>query len=207
MERLERDVVLALQAGERIRDDEFDSILPPALGRLSSVQWSSVRVAHAIRKMLASSPSASFLDLGCGVGKLCLLLSLSTDLRVTGVERRIALVETCRRLARANGSSASFIAGDMMDLDWTAYDVLYLYNPFMEHKCSRFSRNLIDRNIRLGESQYSLYVDQCFAKLCGLRAGQRVITFHGFGGAMPANFKMVASERVGSGTVRLWNVC
>lgn len=204
-DKLDEGVLSALRAGDRISDEEFDRILPPRYEALSDVQWSPVKVSRVIARMLADRPRASFVDLGCGVGKLCLLLALTTDLEVHGIERRKALVSTGERLAKTNGARVNFIAGDMMDLDWSRFDVLYLYNPFMEQKCSPRSGSLIDGNIRLGNAEYSNSVDRCFAKLCELRPGQRVITYHGFGGMVPSELKLIDSERVASGTVRMWS--
>ena len=204
---LSEDIKLALRAGDRITDDDFDQILPDTYERISDVQWSSVRVARTITRMLADTPTAHLIDLGCGVGKLCLLLALSTELRLSGIERRQALIHTARKLAYENVDDGriTYMQGDILELNWDAYDVLYLYNPFMEHKCSRTSENLIDANISLSQDAYADYVARCFKKLCALKEGQRVITYHGFGGTMPETLQMIDSERVGNGTVRLWS--
>ena len=205
--RLPEDIKSALRAGDRITDDDFDQILPENFERIADVQWSSVRVARTIARMLRDTPEAHVIDLGCGVGRLCLLLALQTDLKLSGIERRPALIQAARRLALENVGDAriTYIQGDILELDWDPFDVLYLYNPFMEHKCSRSSENLIDANIALSQDAYTDYVDRCFEKLCGLKEGQRVITYHGFGGVMPDTLQMIDSERVGNGTVRLWS--
>jgi predicted RNA methylase len=205
--RLHEDIKAALRAGDRITDDDFDQILPENYERIADVQWSSVRVARTIARMLCETPDAHLIDLGCGVGKLCLLLALQTNLKLSGIERRATLIHTARRLADENVGDGriTYIQGDILDLDWDPYDVLYLYNPFMEHKCSRSSENLIDANISLSQDAYANDVERCLEKLCDLKEGQRVITYHGFGGTMPETLQMIDSERVGNGTVRLWS--
>jgi predicted RNA methylase len=202
---IDSNLVAALKAGDRVSDDEFDRVLPPNYERVSSAQWSSVRVARAVGRMLEDQPESSFIDLGCGVGKLCVLLALTTQLKVSGIERRPTLVQTCRRLAEANApGQINFIQGDILEHDWSSYDILFLYNPFMEHKCSRTNANLIDSNVAFSKDAFDTYVDGCFDKLSQLREGQRVITYHGYGGTMPETLQMIDSEKIGNGTLRMW---
>lgn len=203
--RLPEEVVQSLTYGDPVSDFEIDQVLPSRLRDLSDIQWSSVRVARTIARLLKDSGKARFIDLGCGVGKLCLLLALTTDLQVFGIERRASLAEFARRLNESNAPGrVSILHGDALDLNWDAYDILYLYNPFFEHKFNKASPSLIDRDIELGNETFGKYVDGAHRRLCLLRPGQRVITYHGYGGAMPKTMKLIESVRIDRGSVKLW---
>lgn len=199
--------VNALINGERVEDHEFDSLLPENLEELADVQFSRVRVARVVSSLLTDASSeTSFVDLGSGVGKLCLLLALLTKFTITGIERRPQLVQVAKKLCAANLPEArvSIEQGDIFDYDWSRFDVLYLYNPFHEHIVTR--DHLIDGNIRAGRSVYDGYVKECFSRFANLHEHQRVITYHGFGGQMPVRFQLLGEERVGGGTVKMWGL-
>jgi predicted RNA methylase len=191
--------------GERIFDHEFDQIFPRSYQTLSEAQWSPVKAGRLVAEFLEGAGPAKFIDLGCGIGKLCLYLALATELRVYGVERRKNLVTIANDLCETNAPGrVQIFHSDMLDLDWNEFDILYLYNPFMEHKCSSLSLNLIDRNIELSDRAYRHYVSGVYEKLTKLKDGQRVITFQGYGGQMPEDLKCMKTVKVDNGSVRLW---
>ena len=196
-------VLDALSSGDIVQDFEFDQILPPRFRAISDEHWSSVEAAYAIIQMIKDSSVKTFVDLGAGPGKLSLLLALMSDLEITAIERRRNLVEIGRKICEANAPErVRFIHGDLFDLDWGAFDVLYLFNPFLEHTCGPLE--VIDQNIALGRKSYNKSVGSAFRHLCLLNSGQRVITFHGYGGRMPDSLKLVRSARVGAGTMKMW---
>lgn len=193
----------ALISGDLIPDFEFDQILPSNMREISDSQWSSVKAAKALSAMLCDRPKARFVDLGSGAGKMCLLLALKSTLEITGVERRQSLIDVARKICDLNAPGRiNLLHMDLLNLDWRDYDVLYLFNPFFEHKCK--SDALIDWNIELGERAFRRSVVSAFDKLSTLRTGQRVVTFHGYGGKMPKSLKLINRTIVDDGTMNMW---
>jgi hypothetical protein len=89
-------------------------------------------------------------------------------------------------------SHCTFIHGDATDLDWHAYDGIYLYNPFAEHLLPSARQ---DRSIPYGLDTYRLYVERVEYALASLRPGVRVVTYYGFGGTMPDRWRALAVAR------------
>jgi hypothetical protein len=159
-------------------DAAFDDLVPEELRHLSAAHWTPVAVAVRAAALLAPGRDTRVLDVGAGVGKLCAVGALSSDATWCGVEQHEILVTAARRVAVALGIGArtSFIHGDVLSIDWAAYDALYLYNPF--------------------ELDHGAAVARVQDRLAGLRGGTRVLTFNGFGGVMPASYDLLHHERV-----------
>jgi hypothetical protein len=122
---------------------------------------------------------------------------------ISGVERRERLVKIAEEICDLNApKKVRLIHGDMLDLDWSEYDVLYLYNPFFEHRNS--GGTIIDGNIEFTQQAFRRYVDAVHERLSAMRPDQRVITFHGYGRKMPETLKLISSSRIGNGTVAMW---
>ena len=196
-------MISALRNREDVYDFEFDQVLPPRYRDCSDVQWTTIRAAQAFVSLIGENQKASFVDLGSGVGKMCLLLALLTDLEITGVERRESLVKVARNLAETNAPGRiHYLKMDMFELEWRDYDLLYMYNPFFELVCR--TGLLIDSNIQGGDLAFRKSINSVYKKLDQLLPGQRVVTFHGFGGKFPANFKLIQRVVVGKGSLGLW---
>ena len=216
IERLSKDFELgrelkpelreSLLAGESVYDHELDVVLPPRYRALSELHWSPLEVARKIAELLKPTPKARFIDIGSGCGKLCLLLAMLTDLEISGIEQREDLHRVAVDLCEANiPGRVRLIHGNMLSLDWSKYDVFYLYNPFHEHFFGKLGEILpIDRAIPLSRRSFAQYVDEVFRQLVLLRPGQRVITFHGYGGKMPPSMKFIESHKIENGTLQLW---
>jgi hypothetical protein len=107
-----------------------------------------------------------------------------------GIERHASLVTVAERLTRALGVAehVRFVHGDAFAVDWSPFDAIYLYNPFELDPFAADSTRRADDH----RAQIALAED----RLAGLRAGARVVTFHGFGGVMPASYELVYQERM-----------
>jgi hypothetical protein len=64
------EVFGALRDGAQPFDSEFDGIFSRETRRLSSTHWTPVLVSLCAARMLAKTPDAKILDVGCGPGKL-----------------------------------------------------------------------------------------------------------------------------------------
>jgi SAM-dependent methyltransferase len=164
-------------------DCQFDRLIPNELRHLSSSHWTPVQVAVRAASLLCSTHCTRVLDVGSGVGKLCTIGALSAFGIWVGVEQHAALVKAATELARILGVSerTRFVEADVFSIDWNQYDALYLYNPF---------------DVPGPMPLQAVQVAQVQRRLAALPGGTRVVTFNGFGGAMPPTFELLYHEQV-----------
>lgn len=172
-------------------DRAIEALVPPDLRYLSPTHWTPADVAVRAVALLAPTPGERILDVGAGIGKVCMIGALSMrDTMWCGVEQHGPLVAVADELARSLGVAdrTAFVHGDALALDWTAYDALYLYNPF---ELTVFGEHPVVR-----AADFRSQVARVESRLATLPAGVRVVTLHGFGGAMPASYELVYQEHV-----------
>jgi SAM-dependent methyltransferase len=193
-----------IQSGLAIEDAEFDQIFPLYYQFQSLIHWSSIDVARQISNWIRPLNLKSFIDIGCGVGKLCILLRILTDYEIFGIEQRPKLVEIANKITKVNGFKNLSIAQlNMLDLEWDSYDIYYLYNPFQEH-VSAGDLCIIENDIEFDAKNYSHYTSEVFRQLTWAKPGKVLITFHGYGGRVPGGWKMVESRHIESGDLTMW---
>jgi SAM-dependent methyltransferase len=187
-----------------IDDVAFDERLPIALQMKSSIHFTPVDVARHAAALLTPSAGMTVLDVGAGAGKFCLTAAHAVrDATFVGVELRGYLVRVAIRLAcELELSNVRFLQGDAFDLDWSTFDAFYLYNPFAEHLLEKAF--VLDDKIERDPVCFAGYVDAVRDRLAGARAGTRVVTYHGFGGALPSCYRLAADDAIGSDRVELW---
>lgn len=193
-------VLTALRSRIAVDDAVFDRLYPDEVARLSAVHWTPVAVGLRAAALLAPEPGMRVLDVGAGAGKLCCLGAVCRPGTWHGIERDPALVEVATQLARwlEVGDRTRFSAGDALAAEWRGYDSLYLYNPFESQLFGGgFAR-------AAGGAGYADQVARTEARLDGLSPGTRVVTFHGFGGAMPPGFALATVEDVDGSRLALW---
>jgi SAM-dependent methyltransferase len=171
-------------------DRAFDSLLPTHLRQLSHRHWTPVDVAIRATTLLCPARGTRVLDVGSGVGKLCVVGAMSATGLWCGVEQHEPLVHTARMLASTLGvgDRTMFLHGDALSLDWDDFDAIYLYNPFENPLC--------DVDPRQHVIDFRTQVAQVQARLAELRDQVRVVTLHGFGGTMPSSYDLRYHERV-----------
>lgn len=196
----EATVLAALRDRAAIDDAVFDGLYPDAVRRLSIIHWTPVSVALRAAALLAPIPGMRVLDVGAGAGKLCCLGAVVHAGTWHGIERDPSLVAAAAEVARRLGVDhcTSFAAGDALAADWRGFDSLYLYNPF---ESQRFGGGFA---LAAGGVGFAEQVAATEARLGELAPGTRVVTFHGFGGEMPADFALAAIEEVDGGDLALW---
>jgi hypothetical protein len=105
----------ALHAGDSVSDEEFDRLLPTWARNVSGLHFTPVRVARRAAELLVARAGARVLDVGAGVGKLCIVGALTTQGSFVGVEQRGHLVAAGRALLRRGqvlrGPDARRLAG------------------------------------------------------------------------------------------------
>jgi len=191
----------ALRRGAAVPDAEFDRLFPDELRDRSYLHWTPVAVAIRAAALLAPSPRGiRVLDVGAGVGKLCLIGALVTGAVWWGIEQDALQISAANHAAWALDVTRTtrFVQGDGSRLSWDGFDAFYFYNPFntlmLAPHASPFVRYAtIQSTLRRIEQQ-----------LAATPPGTRVVTFHGFGGPLPAGFTRIAREPAGDGALELW---
>lgn len=180
------------RSGVSTTDHAFDDLVPPELRHLSQAHWTPVDVGILATSLLSPSPHMRVLDVGSGVGKLCAIGALSSNAVWCGVEQHEDLVNAARRLTGALGIAdrTMFFHGDVLAIDWSDFDALYLYNPF---ELPMFPDALTSQE---HARAYKVQVAHVQARLATLRGGTRVLTLNGFGGVMPATYELVYHEHL-----------
>jgi hypothetical protein len=169
-----------------IDDASFDGVYPGWAQRLSRVHWTPVAVATRAAELLVTREGTRVLDVGSGVGKLCLVGALTTAGRFHGIERVASFVDAARAAAARLGLDASFTHGHLRDLDWRGFEAFYLYNPFADDPEPLESLAFVREQLALAQD------------------GTRVVTYHGPGAAMPPCYRLDWSGEGELAGLELW---
>ena len=185
-------------------DDVFDPQLPRRMQMKSSVHFTPVAVARCAARLLASRPGMRVLDVGSGPGKFCVVAAREVpEVTFVGVEIRPHLVHMARKLAsRAGVKNVSFLHADAMDVDWSAYDAFYFYNPFAEQLHD--GGFVLDRSLSFEPSKFLEYVIAARRRLDAAAIGTRVVTYHSFGAPTPQGYDLIESHAIGTDQLELW---
>ena len=126
-------IAAELRRGAAVSDAAFDQVYPGDVRDISGSCWTPLAVVEQVVGLIAPTAETRVLDVGSGVGKFCIGASLLGPGSYTGVERRADRHEIAVRAQQQLGAErAVLVQGDALDLDWSVYDVLYFYNPFLE---------------------------------------------------------------------------
>lgn len=192
-----------LRSGATADDAYFDRIYPDWVQDRSRIHWTPLPVVRRAVGLLSSDrPDLRILDVGSGAGKFCLAGAMLSEARFFGIEQRPHFVRLCHQLVHHYRiPRVSFLYGNMEDLDWSRFDAAYLYNPFQEFK-TPYQR--IDSSIEVARPFFERYVQAVETKLAQVPPGFGVVTYHGFGGRMPAGFRLVLGEFCFRGPLEYW---
>ena len=194
--------VRALRRGQLVLDCSFDNVFPLAVRRASNVHWTPVEVAVRAAKLLTEGVEAPvLLDVGAGIGKFCTIAAATVEAVVRGVEHREHFVHIAGAAARTLDVDVMFLHGTIDDHDFSDVNGVYLFNPFAENLTS--SADHLDETVELSHEVYARDVSAVERFLDEAPSGMRVVTYCGWGGAMPAGYELVLRERR-AGTIELW---
>ncbi len=183
-----------------MKDAAFDQVFPSSHRFRSWLYWTPVDIATRAAALLAPTPRHRVLDVGSGVGKLCLVGATTTQATWVGVERDRDMV----RVAAAAAAHlhvdhrVRFIHGPITTIDWSQFDSFYFFNPFAE-LLSSTAGDPLDRR-----QQYCAAIAFAQQELACASAGARVVTYHGLGGDLPPGFELVHREPAGEDELCLW---
>jgi len=192
-----------LRAGEEVSDDEFDQVYSEEVKSISFRHWSPVAVAKRAARLLEQMGATRVLDIGAGSGKFCVVGALATSGRFTGIEQRRSLVDVARMAAvRFGAERTHFVHTNMVDFDWEPFDGFYFYNPFQEQVEDGLYP--IDQTITRSPDLHKAYLASATAKLIRAPVGTAVVTYCGFGGVMPSEYRCVHREEFHEASLILW---
>jgi SAM-dependent methyltransferase len=184
-------------------DDAFDALLPDELRAVAAVHWTPTPICLRAAKLLDLNEGDQLLDVGSGVGKFCIAAAAHGPGFFQGVEQRPALVRAARDVATAlRVRNVRFLEGDAFDLDWSAYDGLYFFNPFFG---ARFEDG--DGLGALGPTSSTSPEALCLRaadKLRTVKSGARVVTYCELGAPLPDSFSLLSESDGGGGWLRLY---
>lgn len=185
-------------------DDVFDHQLPRRMQMKSALHFTPVAVARRAAHLLAPEPGMRVLDVGAGPGKFCMVAAREVPTcTFTGVEIRPHLVKLARKLAaRIGATNTMFIEGNAMDVDWSAFDAFYFYNPFAEQLHDKAF--VLDRTMAVTPSRFLEYVVGARQRLAAARIGTRVVTYHSFGAPAPFGYDLMETHEIGTDRLELW---
>ena len=193
-----------LRAGEAVSDADFDSVYEWDVQAASPRHWTPVAIAlRAAHLLTALGGATHVLDVGAGPGKFCIVGALSTSARFTGIEQQSTLVTAARAAARRFAAERAVVLhGNFLDVDSTEFDGFYLYNPFQaDLQADLFSSR---GEMKEAIARFGMYVTVTIATLIRAPPGAAVVTYHGFGGRMPRQYRPVYRERAGDGDLAMW---
>lgn len=189
---------------QRVDDTEFDQIFAGPYQVQSSIHWSTIAVAYQIAEWIGPLNKKSFIDIGCGVGKLCVLLGILTQYEIYGIEQRLKLVLAANKVIEKNNfKNISVLQMNMLELDWQSYDIYYLYNPFHEHLMNG-GFSVLEHDLDFDQKFYTQYTTEVLKQLNKAKPNKVLITFHGYGGPVPTDWKLVSSKHVDNGELTMW---
>jgi SAM-dependent methyltransferase len=200
MNRPARAIRDALARRDAVSDAELDEVFPEELRDRSHVHWTPIAVAVRAAEWLAPVPRLRILDVGAGVGKVCVVGAAVTGATWWGIEQDAAQVAAANHAAWALDVDrrTRFVHGDGSRLSWDEFDGFYFYNPFTTLMLAPHASPFV----RYATIQSTLRrIEQ---RLAAARPGTRVVTYHGFGGKLPPGYSLAAREPAGGDALELW---
>lgn len=202
--RAARLVTRAIRAGQQPANEAFDRWLPEALRERSEEYWTPLPVLARVADWLRGTQVRTVVDIGSGAGKFCVAAALLTSCRFIGLEQRASLVDTARTLADLFGVAdrVTFLQGDFGAVPAPPADAYYLYNPFGEYDFDSDRYAELDVPFDTETLARDLFALTHLLSLAP--AGTLVITYNGFGGALPDGYEQIAVDVRFPCALRLW---
>jgi hypothetical protein len=196
-------IIESIREGAKVPDVEFNELYPKGLRALALTHWTPVRVATRAAELLVTNHATKILDVGAGAGKFCIVGALTSDATFVGIEHRKELVKIATGVAtQYKIERVKFKHGNMQDVDWSAFNGFYLYNPFIENVYDEAAR--MKNGFEQMQALYEKYIDIVRDKLKKAATGTCVVTYWGFGGPMPAGYVLKTREKYSSDALELW---
>jgi len=173
------------------KDIIFDNLYPEHIQDMSQMHWTPVDMARKASGFLAI-PNANVLVIGSGVGKFCLTAGFfHPETMFYGIEQREELYSLAEIAKDAiNLTNVNFMHGNLTDLDFSAFDHFYFYNPFYEN-IDPDSR--IDNAVKISFQLYHRYSRFVYEMLDKKPPETRLVTFHCIDSQVPPGYQLTGS--------------
>jgi SAM-dependent methyltransferase len=189
-----------IKAGLEVTDDEFDDIYPWEIQNLSKRHFTPIKIAKMAAEYLVETPNTRVLDIGSGVGKFCTIGACCTEGHFTGVEQRENLHQLSKEIVEEYElNNVDFIHGNIMDIDFSAFEAFYFFNAFFENILQDDS---IDKELELNKElffKYSIYVRKQLGKM---PVGTKLVTYFAYSEEIPLQYKVVSVHL--EGKLKMW---
>ena len=181
-------------------DDEFNTVYPLKIRKLSSRHWTPVSVAKRAGEFLADREGVKVLDIGSGVGKFCLVAAIYSHGHFTGVEQREALIRISTKVAtKFRVERVNFIQADIRSIDFRDYDAFYFFNSFEENQDPT---DKIDEDTQYDPSLYEANSRFLYQQFDVLPEGTRIVTYCTLSDIIPEGYVQIKSEI--KGKLKFW---
>lgn len=202
MSRLE-SLRRSLCSGDAV-DPEFDELYPGRTRAVAGRFWTPLGIARRAATLFEKYDAARILDVGAGPGKFCIAAALAYPAgEFTGIEHRAPLVEVARELAlELRVPNARFYVGDATQIRWSDFDGFYFYNPFAENIF--IEEHCFDTSVELSDRRFLSDLLRTEDAMASARLGTCLVTYHRFGGRIPACYELMHAEQAGTNWLRLW---
>ncbi len=186
------DVFEKLRNRVAVFDEEFDAIFPEDVREHSNRHFTSVFIAQQATAFLTEAGAKSILDIGSGTGKYCLVASAISKADFTGVEHRNYQVEIGNECAKRYGlTNCKFIADNILNIDFSAYDAFYIFNPFLEAKDPTAQ---MDQAVKVGLKEYDIFSNYVYQQFEKMKVGTRIASYWTTKTQFPPSYEMVKSS-------------
>lgn len=174
--------------GKLPSDEYFDSLFPENIRKYADQHFSGCYVAKLSASFLTDQNNPNVLDVGCGIGKFCLIASLLYPQAVfTGVEYREYFVQLANQVKYGfNLTNTHFISANVIEHSFQPYNGIFLFNPFLEHR---------DSSARMADfydvpENGSKYQDFIYSQLKLMKNGTRLVTYYMDRSCIPQNYDL-----------------
>lgn len=192
-EALVFEMAPTLRASRR-NDVTFDRFLPFDYRFVSRSFWSPLEAVARAARWLDDLEIRTVVDIGSGVGKFCIAGALASRSTFIGIEQRRPLVAVARGIARMLelGGRVRFVEGVFGEVTVPAAACYYFFNPFGESLFRPEDRLDEETEVSQARSLRDIYLAE--ELLAAAPAGTYVMTYNGFGGALPDDYEIVRSD-------------
>lgn len=193
-----------MSVGDPMTDALWDSCLSQKFQILSAYQWTPISVIERTWKYLSLDRVTSLVDLGSGVGKFCIHLSLLSNhsIDILGLEDREELVDVSESLKKHwDVSKVQFRKENFLKQFPEGHSHYYCFNPLYETMKGSHS---IDLQKQKSANQFLKDLQTLKQNLLLLKPKTKLITFHGFGGNSLTGFRIVLKEEIAGGEYLIW---
>ncbi len=199
-----RYLAATMQSGRCPADRSFDRFMTEALRLVSPEYWTPLAAVRRAATWLDDLGVRTVADIGSGAGKFCVAGALFSSCRFIGLEQYASLVEAAHGLAALFGvdDRVRFVTGALGTVPDPVADAYYFFNPFGEY---RFGADHPEADgTAVTDTRYEEDIAAAEGLLREVPHGTLVLTYNGFGGAMPAGYETVHVDRTLRSELRLW---